>query len=466
MKRNNSFAILQQPRYLLVIFAAQLLYILLRSSSLPLNTGPQTFAAIAIPAAAALFFAVLWIASLPKIPLPLAALWRKRPMALRGRAANMTALLALLLWGVFSTSVIIDSAAGSSYHADALGYLHLSALDVLHGVNPYTDSSIIWRAALIWPKMGSTPLQRGAFASCSLCFPSQNQVDSLMRVEALNPLARGPEWDPRTGHNYPAGSFLLAAPLVWAGLPSIAMLDILATFVIIGFVVQKAPAGSKITVLVASMAMASTFFTEFDALALVFILAAWQWITKTKTSAALVGIGCAVKQLAWFFAPFYLIYTWKRYGMRQTAIRAGWIAVFFLLPNLPFILLSPQAWLQSMFVPMSDPMFPVGIGFVSLSIGRALPLFAPAVYSILEFSAWGGLMVYQLLRRGYRNDGLIVALIPIFFARRALITYISLLPLFALWMITAQQKEAQQQQPAHSAPSFLHESAAYAIQPE
>jgi uncharacterized membrane protein len=178
-------------------------------------------------------------------------------------------------------------------------------------------------------------------------------------------------------------------------------------------------------------------------------------------SALLLGMACAIMQLAWIAAPFYLVWVWRAHG-RAEAVRRGAAALAaFLVINLPWIIASPGAWLSSLLLPMSLPLLPDGSGVIGLSLTGILPLAPSWVYSLLELAALaGGLLWYWRAWPRYPLAGLILPLVPLFFAWRSPERYFELLPILALLaavltirMASARveaEGEAQQAAPAVS----------------
>lgn len=146
-----------------------------------------------------------------------------------------------------------------------------------------------------------------------------------------------------------------------------------------------------------------------------------------------MGLAAATKQLTWFFLPFYVILVIRRFGLREAARRTGIIAAVYLLLNGFFILKSPGAYLSSIMGPMSDPMFPVGIGVISLFVSGVLPMAPKIAFSIAELAAWGG-SVYAFWRSRLLLPASVAALgaLPLFFAWRSLVNYFYLVPILAL----------------------------------
>jgi uncharacterized membrane protein len=148
----------------------------------------------------------------------------------------------------------------------------------------------------------------------------------------------------------------------------------------------------------------------------------------------LLGLACAYKQYAWFFVPFFALDVWAARGWREAA-RRGLIALgAFLVPNLPFLLASPGAWLASLALPMDVPAFPQGLGIISLSTGHLLPYGPQWLYAVLEVAALSGaLWLFARFRPRLGDAALILALLPLYFAFRSTANYFSFAPWLALY---------------------------------
>ncbi|MBO0792882.1 MAG: hypothetical protein J2P36_18315, partial [Ktedonobacteraceae bacterium] len=109
--------------------------------------------------------------------------------------------------------------------------------------------------------------------------------------------------------------------------------------------------------------------------------------------------------------------------------------------NLPFILWDPQAWLAGVLAPVKDPMFPMGVGIVNLSVSHLLPYLPTMVYTILEAIAMLAMLVlYWRISRKHPEAAMFLAVIPLLLAWRSLPSYFycTAFPLFIL--ITARPR--------------------------
>jgi uncharacterized membrane protein len=184
-------------------------------------------------------------------------------------------------------------------------------------------------------------------------------------------------------------------------------------------------------VLGATSLAAFTVSGSADLLYVLPLAAAWLW-RERRWSAFAYGIAAATKQLAWFFGPFYLLAVLTTHGWREGLRRATVAAAVFVATNLPFVLAHPRDWFEGVTTPLSDPMFPRGAGIIFLGTNGGLPLLPASAYLALEgLCAIACLAVAWRSRRTSPELGVVLALVPLFFAWRSLFSYFFLVPLFA-----------------------------------
>jgi uncharacterized membrane protein len=157
-----------------------------------------------------------------------------------------------------------------------------------------------------------------------------------------------------------------------------------------------------------------------------------------------MGLAIAVKQIAWFFLPFYLVLVARHFGWREATRRGSIMALLFLLLNGPFILQSPSAYVASVSGPMADPMFPLGIGIMALFASNLLPMLPKLAFTVAEFASWaGGACAFLGTRYLTPATGVVLAALPLFFAWRSLVNYFYLVPLLALAVVLAGNSRAR-----------------------
>lgn len=327
----------------------------------------------------------------------------------------------------------------TAYHNDAIALNECAAQLVLRGQDPYTQLDLFqcYEERALGPDR-TTPLRRGSFADVEV-YPTEEQLDAAW-------VGRQRETAQRLGiafvddiefvwrPSYPALSIVLILPWVALGWDT-NVLYLLCLFAAMGLVLVRAPAGLRPFVLTGLFAAVSlTAFTvggSADLLYALPLVAAWLW-RERSWSAVPFGIALAVKQLAWFFAPFYLLQVAVQHGWREAGSRLAVAGAIFAAANAPFVLWDARSWYLGIVSPLSEPMFPRGAGLVFLSTSGILPLFPATVYLALEAAA--GLAVLAVAWRARRTSpelGVVLAMLPLFFAWRSLFSYFFLLPLFA-----------------------------------
>jgi len=317
------------------------------------------------------------------------------------------------------------------YHNDAIALNDCAARLALDGHDPYTDLDLY----TCYARLGigadrTTPLRRGLFAADGN-YPSDSELDTVWAIRSHDGSTPA-EFESKP--SYPALSFLLIAPWVALGWDT-NLLYVLCLVAAMGLVLLRAPAGLRPFVLTGLLGAASlaafTVGGSADLLYALPLVAAWLWREK-RWSGVLFGVACATKQIAWFFAVFYVTALFARQGWRVALRRAGEPFGIFAIVNVPFVLHDPGSWLAGVAAPIADPMFPRGAGLIFLALNGVLPLWPPLAYTAFEAAAFGVCVaVAWRARRTSPELGAVLALLPLFFAYRSLFSYFFLLPLFA-----------------------------------
>lgn len=400
-------------------------------------------ASLALSTAGLFLLAVAALVAAITLPAPLAAPSLRTPRGLAHALATLSLLVALAL-GVLGTAwiagdlILHATQDPTVYVSDAAAFNHYDAALALRGVNPYTADPAYWDALHRFPASAATPLRRGRYAA-SVWGPSDAQLRADVAREVAQPATRGPEFAPESLHSYPALAFLTYVPAIWAGLGSTLLVSLLALALFVAAIARRLPTRHRVIgcvlLLANTLAVLLTLRGSFDVLALLPALLAWQTLPRRWLSPALLGLACAVKQIAWPLVPLYLVVVARRDGWRAAALRVPVLCGAFLLPNLPFALTAPSAWARSLLLPVTLPLFPDGVGLVALARGGLLPLWPPAVYGLLELLALAALAAWLACRRPVPRPELALALglLPLALAWRSLVAYFVFLPALALY---------------------------------
>ncbi len=398
----------------------------------------------------------------------LAAMWMAfRPTSLKQQAgrSRVSSLLRVRphLWQrIVLVCVVLTSIAGGvqfgrsiamsfflppQYSNDGTSLDTNAAMLLLQGRNPYTDSNIvsIVRQFSIEPYW-TTPLRVGQFAN-RLKYPSASEFRSVLDTDLKAGIA--PEFESKV--SYPALSFLTLVPFISLNLFNVLAFYLICYIVLVAIAWKVARPELRPWVLLLSMANVSMWTSvvggNLDVLNILLIVVAWLLRERGWWSALFLGLALASKQLSWFFIPFYAMMVWRQYNFMEAARRLTIASGVALAINIPFILWNPHAWIAGVMAPMSDPMFPMGVGLISLSSTPLLPIFPSMVYDVLELGAMLiALIYYWRLCKERPEAAMVLAVIPLFFAWRSLSSYFycAAFPLFILIAARALPAKSKQ----------------------
>ncbi len=226
-----------------------------------------------------------------------------------------------------------------------------------------------------------------------------------------------------TALSYPALSFLVYVPLLALGWTHnlAPALNVCAWGVTAALMFALSPRSLRPIVLLFSGFGVYAVFAGGGVTDVLFMplltLAAYRWdrfgaSRFTYLGPLMFGLAMAIKQTSWPMLPFLLIALALDQGRRTGPVdglaRAGRylaaVLVAFAIPNLPYFLASPDAWMRGVLTPLHN-LVPTGLGTVSLSIylhvgGGSLTAFtlAAGLMFVLELVAFVG--TYPLLRGG------------------------------------------------------------------
>jgi hypothetical protein len=377
------------------------------------------------------------------------------PLTIR-RGLCCVALIGLtVLAGIGVTNAVSGvqaMAVGAPYSNDGAVMDYYAAVQVSHGRNPYFKTNIVAALASMNARSTTvTPLMDGQFRGSS-AYPSDDAVQqvflNVLKYRSRPGVPVPNEFESK--YNYPAGSFLFIMPFVWMGLHDMRFLYALAVLGMGVYLWKRMPRSLRwlapLIVLADVPLLILSRGGQPDPLYGLFLMLGFAEWGRSRTSPILMGLAAGTKQLAWFFLPFYVILIVRRFGLREALRRTGIIAAVYLLLNGFFILKSPGAYLSSIMGPMSDPMFPMGIGVISLFVSGVLPMAPKIAFSIAELTAWAGSM-YAFWRSRLLLPASVAALaaLPLFFAWRSLVNYFYLVPILALaFTLAAPHQESAQ----------------------
>jgi hypothetical protein len=299
--------------------------------------------------------------------------------------------------------------------------------NLLQGRNPYAHANIIEGLITYHGAHDRvTPLRVGRFVN-DFPYPSLESIDALIE-EALD----NPSQLPRelvSSVSYPAGSFLLAVPFLAAGIEDIRIVYAILVLAGLGYAAWVMP-GRRRWVFIGGALVSLEFWNAVAAgdtsiTCFPLLLVAWLSLGKhNRLSALFIGLAVATKQTAWFALPFYLVLLYRTSGRRPVFTAVSITAAVFVTLNLPFFVVDPGLWLRSVFSPLSDPMFPLGVGIINLVTSGLVNIQSSLPFTVLEMAAVViGLIWYWRNAGRYPHAGLILAVLPLFFAWRSLWPY-------------------------------------------
>ncbi|GAC1360599.1 MAG: hypothetical protein NVSMB44_12530 [Ktedonobacteraceae bacterium] len=336
---------------------------------------------------------------------------------------------------VICWDTLAESFSAPQYNNDGTSLSVNAAMLLQQGRNPYTDSSILTVARRFNIEPGwTTPLRNGQFAS-RLDYPSTSDLQDAFQRALKSGDAR--EFESKV--SYPAFSFLVLVPFILLPYHNVYLFYLLSYLALIIVAWKMARPEMRPWVLLLGVAnvpmWTSVLGGNLDVFYSLLLVLAWLRREQRWSSALLLGLALASKQIAWFFIPFYIILIWRTQGGREACWRICIAGSLMLAINLPFMLWNPQAWLAGILAPVVDPMFPLGVGVINLSIAHLIPFLPFVLYPLLEygllccFSAW-----YWRLCRVHPEAAMLLAVVPLFFAWRSLPSYFCCIayPLFVV----------------------------------
>ncbi|HAS28161.1 MAG TPA: hypothetical protein DCR59_03140 [Dehalococcoidia bacterium] len=323
-------------------------------------------------------------------------------------------------------STVLTSLEESFNYNDATALCHQAAENLLAGKKPYAEADII-NAMHEYnvPEHKLTPLRLGMFADV-FPYPTDEQMEQLQLKIMENPDEVPIELE--SCLCYPAGSFLIPALFLLMGISDLRIIHIVLMLPAILYVIWISPAGYRLLLIIImtislelwnSLASGETGFLIFP-----FLLLGWVLFKKQPIASAIfIGLAATIKQVAWFFIPFYLILIYKTQGIKKAMQSALIILLIFTASNLPFIINDPQLWYDSITSPMTDK-FPLGVGIITLVTSGLINLQSSLVFTFIEgLVLIGSIIWYYRNCHSYPQAGPLLAVLPLFFAWRSIWPY-------------------------------------------
>lgn len=335
-----------------------------------------------------------------------------------------------------------------SYGSDSLALSHLSAETLLQGVNPYPPGKVNLLEAMERfgpPLPFLTQTLQGEYITRPLSYPALHLLP-----------------------------FALALKLGVADLRWVVAAAQLSILLLIWF--QVSPGLRPLIIL--PIAVSPNLFLPTSS------NTDWLWALplagtlllmnkgKYNLAALFYGLACGVKQTPWLAAPFLLVWVWRESAgttrlffplmprLKKLLSFATIATAVFLLPNLPFILLSPSEWLSSVFYPLKEAMIPFGQGFSLLTQHGTVSL--PKEFYTLASVGIGALLLYFYFLFFPRLKHAIWAFVPfiLWFSYRSLQNYfVYWIPLLILgvWLFKKEFLEKSHKGEIRESPSLFQQ---------
>lgn len=349
------------------------------------------------------------------------------------KPAALTIFIALLMGGVLvaipafapgalkllpegSITDLLGQLGGTYGYNDGTALCHQATDSLIRGQNPYATPNVVTATLRFGGSSAKlTPLETGAFAN-EFPYPSDEALERFWQEASQHPETVPLELESRL--NYPAGCFILPAPLVLLGMDDLRLVYLVILLPALAYSIWKIPGKGRLILVVAllislelwnGLAVGETGFLVFP-----FLLTAWLTLRKNLwLSAVLMGVAIAAKQIAWFFVPFYLLLVYRTMDRRKLIPVMGILAGVFLGFNLPFIISDPRLWLASVAAPMTEGFFPMGAGTASLVTGGILDITSPLVFTVAEILVMvAAILWYFRSAPRYPLAGPVLAVVP------------------------------------------------------
>ena len=253
--------------------------------------------------------------------------------------------------------------------------------------------------------------------------------------------------------SYPALSFLVPAPFLALGLTDIRLVylgEILLLVLILLRPIRAAWRPLAAAVVVGNLVvMRQNVLAGVDPTYALLLALGFLSIRRRTLSPILIGLAAASRQPAWFFIPFYLLAVWRQNGRAEALRRAAILSVAAVVPNLPFFLDAPGAFLAGVSLPMLGALEPYGVGLVRFALDSVLPLWPRAAYGLLSAAVLAGLLALLWRRwRALPNGAVVFPSLVLWFSWRSALNYFGFAAVFALVGDETMRGEADPAPPA------------------
>lgn len=324
--------------------------------------GYVTLAAWATPVAVVLILMGIGGIILALLPDGIMDLQRRKQL---GWILLVAALIALAVWSYFQVFTL------PAYGTDEIAFDQYAAQLAIHGINPYMHSMAPAFPLFHVSPNGYTFTLRGRPIT-SLSYPALS-FEPYMPLIALGIKAQAAIW-------VNVAAWGLTGILLYALMPAdLCALAIVLTSVsvYIAYAVGGVTGALFIPLLIGAAYKWDRFATEKG----------WRaWLGP-----ACLGLAMCVKQTPWLVGIFLVLgvameamaHGTRSQALKTTARYVAIAALAFIVPNLPYLLSAPGAWLKGILTPLGSHVVPAGQGLVALSLYLGLGGGSIGAYSLL-----------------------------------------------------------------------------------
>jgi uncharacterized membrane protein len=325
-------------------------------------------------------------------------------------AVLVAVLAGLALWSYFQVFIAPD------YGTDEIAFDQYAALLAMHGLDPYLHSM-----AAAFPMFHVSPngytFRLDGQPVTSLSYPALS-FEAYMPLLALGVATQAAVW-------VDVAAWALGMAVLFAVLPR-RLAPLAAVVASLDVYIGYAVGGVTDFLFVPLLVGAAVRWDQFGS--------ARGW--ASWRGPALLGLAMAVKQTPWLVAPFVLTgiviesrreHDWghaARTGLRYVGIAAA----AFLVPNLPYLVRAPGAWLHGVLTPLSSQAVPAGQGLISLSLSLAVgggSLRAYTIASVVVFTV--ALACFASAYPVLKAAAFLLPSVVLFFATRSFGSYLVML---------------------------------------
>ncbi|MCL4344753.1 MAG: hypothetical protein M1496_00085 [Candidatus Thermoplasmatota archaeon] len=252
-----------------------------------------------------------------------------------------------------------------------------------------------------------------------------------------------------TSIQYPSLSFMIMIPFVVFNIKPEVLLLLFSVFLLsivpFSFLKNKmdyaAPLATAIAIFNINFILFS-FNGITDVVWATFMGLSILFIDKKYLPGIFYGIALSFKQIPLIIFPFLFIYMLKTYGLKRALWFTMITAITFLIFNLPFIILNPHAYFNSVIGPEFSPLLGIGFGISQISFMGIVPYADSNFFAALMISSWFLSIIYYYFSFERNKYTLTAFPILIFlFNYRLLENYLIYWPVLSLIFIPPLFKE-------------------------